>query len=232
MSEVQLLLLTAVSVSFLHTLAGPDHYLPFVALAKARGWKAWKTVWWTLACGFGHVISSVLLGLGGAALGWSLAKLDWLESVRGGVAGWTFLAFGLVYTAWGFWRASANRRHKHFDVGNDGSVSVFEHRHGEAVAPAERHAVTPWVIFVIFLLGPCEPMIPLLYLPAAKESFSVMALLVAIYTVFTLATMVAMVLLGYYGLGFFKTNRLEKYVHALGGLTILLCGVGMVFLEW
>lgn len=109
---------------------------------------------------------------------------------------------------------------------------VYEHKHGEIVAPKERHAVTPWVMFIIFLLGPCEPMIPLLYFPAAKNAGGVMILLVMVYTVFTIATMVLMVMLGYYGIGFLKTEKLEKYMHVLGGITILLCGAGMVILDW
>lgn len=232
MSDVQVLLVSAISISFLHTLAGPDHYLPFVALAKARGWSAGRTLFWTVTCGLGHVGSSVVLGLGGAALGWSVSKISWLESVRGGIAGWTFLALGFLYFLWGLYRASQNRRHKHFDVHEDGSLSVFEHRHGEAVAPKERHAVTPWVMFLVFVLGPCEPMIPLLYFPAAKNAAGVLWLLIVVYTVFTLLTMTLMVLLCFYGINFLKTEKLERYMHALGGFAILVCGAGMVFLDW
>jgi hypothetical protein len=173
-----------------------------------------------------------LLGLGGAALGWSLSKIDSVESVRGGFAGWALLGFGLVYSTWGLIRAKQNRRHKHFDVHDDSSVYVYEHRDGEAVMPKEKHKVTPWVMFIIFLLGPCEPMIPLLYFPAATNSWPAMLLLIVVYTVFTLATMIAMVALGYYGISFFKTNKLERYMHVLGGVTILICGIGMVFMEW
>ena len=232
MSEMQLLLISAISISFLHTVSGPDHYLPFVALSRARGWSLSKTIFWTVVCGCGHVWSSVLLGLGGAALGWSVSKLGWLEEVRGGWAAWCLLVFGLIYCIWGLIRARQNKTHKHFDVVDDGSVYVFEHRHGEVVPPKERHRVTPWVMFIIFFLGPCEPMIPLLYFPAVKNSAGMLLLLVGVYTAFTLATMVLMVLLGYYGLGLFKTQRLEKYMHALGGLTILICGIALVFLEW
>jgi hypothetical protein len=231
-NEIEILILTAITISFLHTITGPDHYLPFIALSKSRGWSFSKTIFWTIVCGCGHVWSSVLLGLGGAALGWSLSKVSWLESVRGGLAGWSLLGFGLLYSIWGLIRARQNKRHKHFDVYDDGSIYVFEHKHGEIVAPKERHTVTPWVMFIIFLLGPCEPMIPLLYFPAAKNSFQGMLLLIIIYTLFTLATMVLMVVLGFYGISFLKTEKLERYMHALGGFTILVCGVGMVYLGW
>jgi hypothetical protein len=232
MQSEWLLFFTAIAVAFLHTLTGPDHYLPFIALAKARRWSLARTMMWTLICGFGHVGSSVVLGLGGAALGWSMSSIKWLESVRGGIAGWCLLGFGLVYAAWGFVRAKQNRAHKHFDIAGDGSVYVFQHRHGEMVAPRDRYTVTPWVIFIIFVLGPCEPMIPLLYFPAAKASWWIMTELVIIYMAFTLLTMSLMVVLGYFGIAYLKTTTLERYMHALGGVTIFLCGGGMVFLNW
>ena len=231
MSEVQLLIITAISISFLHTISGPDHYVPFIALSKSRGWTLSRTIFWTVVCGCGHVWSSVLLGLGGAAIGWSMTKIGWMESWRGGFAAWMLLGFGLIYSVWGLIKAKQNKKHRHFDM-HDDSLYVYEHKHGEVVATKERHKVTPWVMFIIFLLGPCEPMIPLLYFPAAKNSFEVMVLLVVIYTLFTLVTMLMMVLLGYYGISFLKTNRLERYMHALGGVSILICGAGMVFMDW
>ena len=231
-AELEVLIMAAITISFLHTVAGPDHYIPFIALSKSRGWKFSKAITWTIVCGCGHIVSSVLLGLGGAAIGWSLFKLQWIETFRGGLAGWTLLGFGLVYCIWGITVAQRRRKHKHFDINDDGSIYVFEHKHNETVMPKERHRVTPWVMFVIFLLGPCEPMIPLLYFPAAKNSLYGMLLLIAVYTVVTLATMILMVTAGYYGFSLLKSNRLERYLHALGGLTIFICGIGMVFMGW
>lgn len=231
-SELTALLGTAIGISLLHTLAGPDHYLPFIALAKARGWTVRRTLFWTAVCGCGHVWSSVLLGLVAASIGWSLSKTDWVEGIRGDVAGISLLVFGAVYFVWGLLRARKAQRHKHFDVYDDGSVYVFEHKHGEAVAPKERHAVTPWVMFLIFLLGPCEPMIPLLYVPAVHQSLYGMMLLIAVYTFFTLLMMMTMVLLGYYGFSFLASQKLERYMHTLGGAAIALCGAGIVFMEW
>lgn len=165
----------------------------------------------------------MLLGLGGAAIGWSLSKMNWLESVRGGVAGWALLVFGLAYSLWGLAKA---RSHRHFDIYEDGRVYVYQHKHGEMVPPAEKHAVTPSVLFIIFLLGPCEPMIPLLYLPGAKNSLPGMLLLIAIYTICTLATMMLMVVSGFYGFSFLQTWKLDRYVHAVGACLSLFAGQG------
>ena len=109
-------------------------------------------------------------GVIGIAVGFSLSKLSWFENIRGGFAAWALLAFGLGYTIWGLYQAKINRPHKHFDIDDDGSMYVFEHKHDEAVAPDNRYPVTPWVMFFIFAMGPSEPMIPLLSYPAAKQS--------------------------------------------------------------
>lgn len=231
-SEMQLLIMAAVSVAAIHTITGPDHYLPFIALSKSRRWSVAKTIMWTVICGSGHVFSSVLLGLGGAALGWSMSKLNWVENVRGGIAGWVMLVFGFLYGTWGLYKAINNNPHKHFDMSDEGEIYVFEHNHDTPIAPIERYRVTPWVMFIIFILGPCEPMIPLLYFPAAQNSWHGMAMLIAVYTIITLFAMLMMVLLGYYGFAFVKTERLQRYVHTLGGLTIFVCGAGMLWMGW
>jgi hypothetical protein len=230
--EVQLLLTASIAIAFVHTLAGPDHYLPFIALARSRGWSARKMVMWTIICGCGHVWSSVFLALAGAAIGWSVHSLKWLESIRGGWAGWFLLVFGLLYAVWGLIKAYRGSTHKHFEWNDDNSFYVYQHRHGEAVAPHEKHAVTPWVLFLIFVLGPCEPMIPLLYLPATRSAWWVMGVLITVYTFFTLVTMLVMVLLGYYGVSLIKSNVLHRYIHTISGSAILVCGVGMVFMNW
>ncbi len=231
-AELQILLITAITIACLHTLTGPDHYLPFIALSKARGWNFGKTLMWTIICGCGHVWSSVLLALGGAAIGWSLSKISWLENIRGGIAGWVLLLFGLIYGTWGLIKIYHNKPHKHFDTYEDGNIYIYKHKHGETVRPKERYKVTPWVMFIIFLLGPCEPMIPLLYFPAAKNSWYGMLLLIFVYTFFTLLTMSIMVVLGYHGISFLKTEKLERYIHPLGGLTLFICGAGMIFMGW
>jgi sulfite exporter TauE/SafE len=231
-SEMEILIIAAISVASLHTLTGPDHYLPFIALSKSRNWSVSKTIGWTIICGSGHVMSSVLLGLGGATLGWSLSKLNLLENIRGGIAGWVMLLFGICYGIWGLYRAFKNNPHKHFDLQENGDIYVFRHIHGESVSPKERYKVTPWVMFIIFILGPCEPMIPLLYFPAAQKSWWGMILLIGIYSLVTLIMMVALVLLGYYGIAFVKTEKIERYLHALGGLTISICGAGMLWMGW
>ena len=43
-TTINALIVSAIAAGVYHTLIGPDHYLPFVALGKARGWSYSKTV--------------------------------------------------------------------------------------------------------------------------------------------------------------------------------------------
>jgi len=86
----------AASIGFLHTLLGPDHYGPFIMMFWARNWSAAMTVAITLICALGHIAGSVVLGLVGVSLGLTLKGLEVAESVRGDIAAWPLIAFGLA----------------------------------------------------------------------------------------------------------------------------------------
>lgn len=222
---------TAVSISFFHTASGPDHYLPFIVLSRARKWTLSRTILLTVICGLGHVLSSVVLGLVGVYLGWQLNRLAFFQDMRGNVSGWVLLLLGLAYTAYGFRHAYLNRPHKHFDVMLD-EVYVFEHRHGEMVMPDKRVKVTPLVLFAIFVMGPSEPLIPLLFFSGTHRSTTEVVVLIVAFTLSTVITMTAIVLLGCYGYSFVQTDKMERYVHAVSGSVVTLCAVGILFLGW
>ena len=234
---IGLLCSTAAALGFLHTLLGPDHYLPFVAMSRAGRWSARKTAVITLLCGLGHVLSSLALGTVGIALGVGVFKLEAVEGFRGDLAAWLLLTFGLVYFAWGVRRAIRNRPHTHRHVHADGTVHTHEHMHNGEHLHAHVHddasARAPWMLFTIFLFGPCEPLIPLLIYPAANGPMRDVVLVAAVFGVTTLATMTAVVLLANSALGRLQFvvgglfARLERFSHAIAGLVVLLCGVAV-----
>ena len=55
--------LAALITAVVHTIMGPDHYLPFVAIAKSRGYGLAKTLLWTFICGVGHIASALIIAL-------------------------------------------------------------------------------------------------------------------------------------------------------------------------
>jgi nickel/cobalt exporter len=233
-SETIILLTTAASVGVIHTLLGPDHYLPFVAMARVGAWSRRKALAITALCGLGHVAGSVVLGLIGIAFGLSLSGLEAFESSRGSVAAWALILFGLLYMIWGFRRAKRDQAHSHVHAHADGTLHLHEHNHSpEHLHPhgkKDERSITPWVLFVIFLLGPCEALIPLLMFPAATESVGALFLVTGTFGLATLATMLGAVFAGMEGIQRLPFKGLEPYAHSLAGLTILLCGVAIQFL--
>jgi len=231
-----LLTSVAASVAVVHTLAGPDHYLPFVAMAKARRWGRSRTLWVTAACGAGHIASSILLALLGGTIAVGAERLRWIESARGDLAAWGLIAFGLLYTVWGLRSAWRDRPHAHVHVHTDGTVHRHRHvhhrEHLHVHGSTRSGALTPWVLFVVFLLGPCEPLIPILMVPAVSGDVTGFAWLATVFAAITIVTMIAAVLLVLRGLEVVRWRPAERYGHALGGAAVLCCGLAIKFLGW
>lgn len=231
-AELTTLIFSAVTISCLHTATGPDHYLPFIVLSRSRKWTLSKTMIWTVICGLGHILSSVIIGLISVVLGWQLSKLTFFQNIRGNVSGWCLLFFGIVYLLWGLRQAYQNKPHKHFDVYETGDIYVYEHREGQVILPQDRTKVTPWILFAIFVMGPSEPLVPLLFYSGTQRSTFQIVLLISVFAIITVLTMTAMVLMGIYGYSFFKTEKIERFIPAIGGAIVTICGVGMVFFGW
>ncbi|MGB5258879.1 MAG: sulfite exporter TauE/SafE family protein [Woeseiaceae bacterium] len=233
MNEVQILLVTAASIAFMHTILGPDHYVVFAAMGKARKWSLAKTLRVTVICGIGHVLSSVLIGAIGLLVGAKLLSLVEIEGLRGSIAGWALLAFGLMYFAWGLRQAGRSHRHSHIHVHED-VVHTHEHDHHHdhlhVHDSASRRSITPWVMFVIFVLGPCEALIPLFMYPAAQQNPGLVVAVASVFGVVTLLTMVAAVTVTTIGLRQLKTSALGRWEHAAAGASVALCGGAITFI--
>ena len=232
-NSINILCVTAASIGLIHTALGPDHYLPFIMMGRARRWSLAKTAWITFLCGLGHVLSSVFLGLAGVLLGIQVMKLEVFEAFRGSIAAWLLIGFGFAYFLWGIRRAILNRPHRH--VHSHGDTGKHEHEHTHTFDHAHVHDekktnMTPWILFTIFVFGPCEPLIPLLMYPAAEQSVLGTILVAAVFSVVTIGTMLTIVLLSSWGVAFVKLGRMERYTHAVAGATICASGLVIQFL--
>ncbi len=219
--ELALLTANAAAIALIHTAIGPDHYVPFIVMAKARRWSWAKTAGITFACGLGHVLSSVLLGMVGYAIGANLERLEWIESFRGEIAAWALIVFGALYAAWGLWRLNRKgpdgHTHDHL-IRLHASDHVHDPRTGAEVS------LTPWILFAIFVFGPCEPLIPLFIYPAATSGWAGAWIVALTFSAVTIVTMLAIVLAASFGLTWLPTGRLARYSHVLAGATIALSG--------
>ncbi len=232
MNELYLLIASAGSLGFVHTLLGPDHYLPFIVLSKARKWSSSKTMWITFFSGIGHVGSSILIGMIGIALGLSLNKLEAIEAFRGELVGWMLFAFGILYTVYGIYKYLKSSHHIHlpkFLVPK--KVRELQHLPTEE-QEKDNTKLTPWILFLIFVFGPCEVLIPMLIFPAYENSTFGMFAVALVFGIATILTMMLAVYLGHKGTSLIRFKKQEKYVHLVAGLIILISGSGILFFGW
>lgn len=232
---------SAALVAIVHTAIGPDHTLPFVMLARARRWSLRRTLLVTAACGAGHVASSLALGALGVAAGASTQALEGLEISRGALAAWGMVVFGAAYALWGI-RQALRRSHAIELHAHGGAVHVHAHAgHGHAhllAGHAPHHGVsedapqrsaTFWTLFLVFVLGPCEPLIPLFFLPASEGRWELAAWTGAVFSLVTIATMLVLVGGACAGMRLLPLERLERWSHGLAGLVIAGSGLAVLY---
>jgi len=231
--SIALLSVTAISIGFIHTILGPDHYLPFIVLSQAKKWSLKKTMLITFLCGVGHVLSSIVLGLIGITIGISMTKLISVESFRGNIAAWLFIAFGLVYMTISVRNLVKNRRHSHPHFHINGEKHVHEHDHHNEHTHIHHEEIvktTPWILFLIFVFGPCEPLIPILMYPAAENNIAGAVIVSVLFAVVTITTMMSVVLAFKLGLNKINLKPVEKYSHLIAGAMIFFSGLAIQFM--
>jgi sulfite exporter TauE/SafE len=112
---------------------------------------------------------------------------------------------------------------------------VHSHVHSHTDAHSHVHdetsrSATPWILFLIFVFGPCEPLIPMLMFPASRGSTLHAVMVAAVFGFATVGTMLAVVMASYFGLSRVRTKSLERYGHALAGLALFASGGAITFL--
>ena len=199
----------ALLTAIIHTVMGPDHYLPFIAIAKSRDYSLKKTLFWTFICGLGHIASALLLALLFIYFSHWLSKENflWLEENRGDIAAYALIGLGAAYILWAL-------RHR------------FTHQH--RLPDLQDKNISVWVLFIIFVLGPCEALLPIL---TASSVLGISAVIscTLIFSIATIATMMFCVTLGMLGINTLRFKSLENYAHEIAGGTIMACGLAIIY---
>lgn len=213
-STLSAIWLAALLTAVVHTIMGPDHYLPFIAIAKSKGYSIKKTLLWTFVCGIGHIASALLIALIFIYFSHWLSRENfvWIEENRGNVAAYALIGLGAAYLLWALRR---RWQHGHLD----------EHHH--LPQTDGKKSITVWVVFIIFVLGPCEALLPILTASSVLGSSAVVSSTI-IFSVATIATMMLAVSLGMLGINALRFNRLEGYAHEIAGGTIMACGLAII----
>jgi hypothetical protein len=182
----------AALVGIMHTLAGPDHWLPFVDYARERGWRTQRLLGLVFLCGVAHCCASVLLALLGVSLGASLTAFSGLNEVREVLAGMALLALGVV---------------------------MLRPMRPHARGPQSRRTAL-WLL-VVFVLGPCEWLVPFAMAAAARHGPQG---LLAVSASFSCATVITML-----GATLAAVGVLAPFWQRLGERRARILSAGLVF---
>ena len=193
------LVLAAATVGALHTLA-PDHWMPFAALARARGWTPARALRTTVVCGLGHVTISALLGIAALSIGVRVAQL--IGGKLASLAPALLMLFGTIYMLWGL------RPHRH--------------RH-------EKQGMTEGALFVLFSSDPCVALIPLILASAGGGWPLIVAVIVA-YELGTIASMSLLVVTAHAGARAIRLHVFDHYGDAVAGGLIVTVGLAVQLL--
>jgi hypothetical protein len=145
-----------------------------------------------------------------------------------------------------------NRKHSHLHAHTDGTVHEHPHAHVGEHAPAHtppfapKHAAaersgdptvrkapvgqttTPWILFTIFVFGPCEPLVPLLMYPAAELDLLSVAAVAGVFALVTIGAMLTIVAAAVAGLSSVRMPRMERYSHLAAGAALTGCAAAMM----
>ena len=205
------LVIGAMAVGALHTIA-PDHWLPFAALARSRGWSARRAARTTIVCGFGHVTVSAALAVAALVIGLTVIRSFGARMESKSI--YLLIAFGFAYMIWGFWRDPLSVTHPH------------RHPYGQH---DHDHGLTEWSLFLLFSADPCIAVIPMV-MAASSSGWRAVALVIVAYEIATLATMVALVTTAHAGARALRAPWLDRWGDAAAGALIVMMGTAMAVL--
>ncbi len=211
---------TAIGLGFIHVLLGFDHYIPFIFLSKAEKWNDKKTFIIVFLSGLFHVLSSIFIGFVGLYLKNNLFFIKQLELSRGELAGWLLIVFGILYIIFSI--KKINRKLLNLDKSSDIK--------GNTIANLIRsHPKSYFFIILIFVLGPCEPLIPLMLYPHKSSETFLWIISIFLFSFTTIITMLIAVFIGRKILTLIKNPKFSNSLPTITGAIIALCGIAVTF---
>lgn len=222
-------------MAFFHA-AIPTHWLPFVLVARERGWTRGKTLAVTALAGLGHVTLTSLLGLGIAWFGFQLEEK---------VEAFPWIAGGMLLLFAGYYGYRQLRGHgicHHHPPGSHHHASEHCHEEKEVShwqeemkdSPLVSQRASEWAaisgLFVMLTLSPCEASLGI-YLSAVQFGWRGFFVLSGILAFATLAGMTLFTWLALLGFDRVRLKRFERYEAGLLALVFGALAVLVILIE-
>ncbi len=210
MSGIHALVGTAGVAALAHALL-PDHWLPYVLSAKARGMSTKQTVAMTAAGAVAHLVSTVIVGLLFSLAGSAVAANVSIGLER--IVGFIVIGLGVYYLFKGWSKYRGHHHHSHMDEGHN-------HKH------CHSHAITGSTYGLGVILGarPCVEAIPIFLAASTQGVFSSLAA-IGTWVFATLLGMVGIVWLSLRGLETARFAWFERNSEIIAGIVIIAVGI-------
>ena len=230
-STAYLLFLSSCSTAIIHALI-PDHWLPFVLMARAQGWSERRAATLTGLAGVLHVLVSVVAGgltiLVGSTSVQSLANRT--GHSLGFVGGLLLVLFGVGYGVFRHFReasvhaAPGPSREK--PEGDEGHVHV----HGHLLERWFHGALTAGALVLVIGISPCALLVPILFAASAAGAMAVLAAALG-FALCTIATMVGVTLIAMRGMRRIELPFFTRYGDLISGALVAAVGLLLMLHE-
>ncbi len=178
----------------------PNHWMPFALIGKGQKWSLTKTIFITAIAGLGHSITTTILGLIIAFLGFHITK--YAETIAEPLAGIILIVLGIAFIIVGRLRhGTHNHNHSKF---SDKAIAIS--------------------LFAMLSSSPCVAALPL-FLAASTFNWSTIVLLSIILSVTTVSGMLALTTLAYTGVRKINLCSIEEYEKEIIGGVLTLIGI-------
>lgn len=196
------LLFASVTIAVLHAIM-PNHWIPFVLVARARKWTPSRLMVVTLAASSLHVLSTILVGLAVSWFGMGLA--DWLEGGAVSVAGLVLILIGIIYVV------------IHFMSG---------HHHHDDYEISDKVAISSLILMLTF--SPCEAILPIFFI-ASQRGWEVILFISIILAVTTVISVVTFVSISYHWARDIQLGFFEEREHLFLGMIFAALGIIILY---
>ncbi len=227
--QALLLFQVACGTAIIHALI-PDHWLPFVIMARSQRWSERRTLLLAGLAGLLHVLVSIAVAAAGIAVGAGSARhlAEYAGRSLEFFAGVLLVIFGLGYGILAHRRearAHAGGNPETGDPIGDGHV----HAHGHILERWFRRAVTGGALVIIIGISPCALLVPILFAASAQGILPLVAA-GAGFAACTIGTMIVITFLASRGMRSLRLPFFARYGDLISGLMIAAIGI-IVLLE-
>lgn len=222
-STALVLFLSSCATAIIHALI-PDHWLPFVLLARSQSWSQRRLIGLVALAGFLHAGVTGAVALLAIAVGTVPARGLMASTGRPlpFFSGAVLLIFGVAYGIYAHLREA--RAHRPVPISRGSRSPDHVHAHGHLLERWFRGALSGGALVAVVGISPCALLVPVLLAAAAEGPIAFAASGIG-FLVCTLLTMMGVATVAVHGMRRIDLPWFSRYGDLASGLLIAAIGL-------